>query len=220
MDKLSVLFNTAQEVIAMILVLLSIFGSIAFAASGAIVAIQQKYDLFGIFILGIATSFAGGLIRNLLIGIQVTMIWHQSTLFFAAIATIIVVILTPGFWIKKGAKWITILDAIGLSTFSVQGALLANRVHATLILIVVAALFTGIGGGVLRDLLAQRQPIVFQREIYALWTILVGIVIGMHWVQPQSEWQIYSLIILTFILRMTSVKLHLKLPSIKINHSL
>lgn len=199
----------------MILIFLSVFGSIAFAASGAIVGIQQKYDLFGIFVLGIATAFAGGLLRNLLIGIPVSMIWHQSTLFFTAIITMIVIILTPNYWTKSGAKWITLLDAIGLSTFSVEGALLANQYHATLILIVVAAMFTGVGGGVLRDVLAHRQPVVFQREIYAMWAILVGIVIGMHWVQPQREWQLYGLIFLTFILRMASVKFHLRLPIIK-----
>ncbi len=199
----------------MILVLLSIFGSIAFAASGAIVAIQQKYDLFGIFVLGISTAFAGGLIRNILIGIPVSMIWHQSTLFFTAILTMVVVIFTPDFWIKKGARWITILDAIGLSAFSVEGALLADQFHATLISVIVAATLTGVGGGVLRDLLAHRHPIVFQREIYALWAILVGIVIGMHWVHPHSEWQIYCLIVVTFLLRMASVKFHLRLPNIK-----
>ncbi len=202
----------------MILIFLSLFGSIAFAASGAIVAIQQKYDWFGIFVLGISTTFAGGLLRNLFIGIPVITIWHQSTYFFAAIITIMIIMLIPTYWLKRGAKWITIMDAVGLSTFSVQGALLANQHHMSLILIVVAAMFTSIGGGILRDVLAHRQPIVFQKEIYALWTIMVGLVIGLHLVHPQNEWQIYSLILLTFLLRMASVKFHLRLPIIKIKH--
>lgn len=68
----------------------SIIGTIAFAISGAIVAMEEEYDLFGVYLLGIVTAFGGGAIRNLLIGLPVSTLWSQEMMFQIAIAAITV----------------------------------------------------------------------------------------------------------------------------------
>ena len=66
----------------------SVIGTIAFAISGAIVAMEEEYDLFGVYILGIVTAFGGGAIRNLLIGLPVSTLWSQDMMFQIALAAI------------------------------------------------------------------------------------------------------------------------------------
>ena len=75
--------------------ILSIFGTIAFAISGAIVAMEEEYDILGIYILGIVTAFGGGAIRNLLIGVPVSALWEQGVLFQIALLSITLIFLFP-----------------------------------------------------------------------------------------------------------------------------
>src|SRR5699024_8700461 len=101
---------------------LNIIGTIAFAISGALVAINEDYDLLGIYILGFTTAFGGGLFRNILIGIPVQNIWMQSSLFITAFFVITAVFLAPNVWEGRWKKSITLFDAIGLAAFAIQGA--------------------------------------------------------------------------------------------------
>ena len=82
--------------------ILNIIGTIAFAISGAFIAIKVDYDILGVYILGFTTAFGGGLIRNLVIGIPVQNIWMQSTLFKFAFLAITLVLLFPKFGIFFG----------------------------------------------------------------------------------------------------------------------
>ena len=79
-------------------------GIIAFAISGAIVALEEKYDLLGFYVLGFITSFGGGAIRNLLTGIPIEQIWSQNTLFITAFVTITIVFFTPRRWLRVWEK--------------------------------------------------------------------------------------------------------------------
>lgn len=158
----------------------SVIGTIAFALSGAIVAMEEEYDLFGVYLLGIVTAFGGGAIRNLLIGLPVTTLWSQEMMFQIALAAMTVFFLLPQHLMKHWHRWGNISDAIGLAAFAVQGALYAVKLHLPLSAVVVAAMLTGSGGGIVRDLLAQRKPVVLRDEIYAMWAALAGLVIGLQ----------------------------------------
>ncbi len=196
----------------MVLTVLSLVGSVAFALSGALVAIEEEYDVFGILVLGFMTAFAGGMIRNLIVGLPIAMVWHQNASFTAAFVAMFFAIVAPVSMIKYGIKPILILDAMGLSTFAVQGALYAERIHAPLETVMVAAVMTGIGGGVLRDVLAQRKPIVLRADTYAIWALLAGGVVGFRWINSGSDWQIYMLILIIFVLRLLSIFFKWRLP--------
>jgi uncharacterized membrane protein YeiH len=198
----------------------SIFGTIAFAVSGAIIAMEEKYDILGVYILGIVTAFGGGAIRNLLIGIPVSDIWNQGTLFGFALFSITVVFLFPHKLLKQWQKCGNFFDAIGLAAFAIQGALYASQMHHSLSTVIVAAVLTGSGGGIIRDVLAGRKPIIFRSEIYAVWAILAGVIIGLD--KMKSAPELYILFSIIVVLRVCSYMYNWKLPnrSIKVNHEL
>ncbi|MBT2700373.1 trimeric intracellular cation channel family protein [Neobacillus sp. C211] len=189
---------------------LSMIGTIAFAVSGAIVAMEEEYDIFGVYILGIVTAFGGGAIRNLLIGVPVSALWEQGLFFQIALLSITAVFLFPSNLLKHWQKWGNLFDAIGLSAFAIQGALYAVKMNHPLSAVIVAAVLTGIGGGIIRDLLAGRKPIVLRSEIYAIWAILTGLFIGLKIVT--HSWELYSLFFLVTVLRVLSYTFDWKLP--------
>src|SRR5690606_38575298 len=125
----------------------------------------------------LVTAFGGGVIRNVLIGVPVTTLWSQKPLLMAAFLACLVVFVMPVAWLRHWRRSETFFDAIGLSAFAVQGALYATGQNHPLPAVVVAAMLTGIGGGMIRDLLAGRKPLVLREEIYAVWAMVAGLVI-------------------------------------------
>ena len=191
---------------------LSVVGSAGFALSGALVGLEQEYDLFGVLVLGLVTAFGGGIIRNLIVGIPVSAIWHQGAPFVAAMIAMGLALVLPITWSQYGKTPMLLFDAVGLATFAVEGALYAVRVHAPLGAVVAAATITGIGGGIIRDVLAQKKPLVLREEIYAAWALLAGLVVGLGWINPHRGWEVYGLILLVFCVRFLSVKFRWRLP--------
>ncbi|MDR6124086.1 trimeric intracellular cation channel family protein [Neobacillus drentensis] len=190
---------------------LSMIGTIAFAISGAIVAMEEEYDILGVYILGIVTAFGGGAIRNLLIGVPVSALWEQGLFFQIALLSITAVFLFPSNLLRHWQKWGNFFDAIGLSAFAIQGAIYAAKMNHPLSAVIVAAVLTGIGGGIIRDLLAGRKPIVLRSEIYAVWAILAGLIIGLK--LAVDSWELYTLFGLITILRVFSYTYDWKLPT-------
>ncbi|MFE8699174.1 trimeric intracellular cation channel family protein [Cytobacillus sp. FJAT-54145] len=189
---------------------LSMIGTVAFAVSGAIIAMEEEYDILGVYILGIVTAFGGGAIRNLLIGVPVSALWEQGLFFQIALLSITIVFLFPNKLLKHWQKWGNFFDAIGLSAFAIQGAIYASDMNHPISAIVVAAVLTGSGGGIVRDLLAGRKPLVLKSEIYAVWAILCGLLIGFKVITSPVE--LYMLFITITALRVISYTYKWKLP--------
>lgn len=189
---------------------LNVIGTIAFAMSGAVVALKVNYDLMGVYVLGLITAFGGGAVRNLFIGIPITQLWQQNTLFIIALITITIVFLLPSKAILFLTKW-SIFDAIGLSAFAVQGAMYAQATNLPIFAVMFSAAITGAGGGIIRDVLAQLRPIVFRQEIYLLWAVLAGLVIGLNWIT--EAYQFYLVFVVILICRTISHRYHWSLPS-------
>ncbi|TCW37382.1 putative membrane protein YeiH [Laceyella sacchari] len=192
--------------------ILNVVGISAFAISGAIIAMEEKYDLFGAYVLGLVTAFGGGVIRNALIGLPTDVLWKQELMIYVALIAITLVLFCPAKWFQYCKKWLNFFDAIGLAAFSVQGALYASDKGLPLVAVIFAAVMTGIGGGMIRDLLAGRKPLVLQKEIYALWSVITGVVIGLHWLE--DGWQLLALCVLVVALRMVSAIYGWHLPRI------
>ncbi len=190
----------------------NIIGTIAFAVSGAIVAMEEEYDILGVYVLGLVTAFGGGIVRNLLIGVPVSSVWEQGILLKIALIAMTVVFLLPSSWIWRWKRWESFFDAIGLSAFAIQGALYATQMQHPLSAVMVAAMMTGIGGGIIRDILAGRKPLVLREEIYAVWAMLAGLVIQQGWVNNEQPVQLYILFALIVVFRMVSVHYQWKLP--------
>lgn len=188
----------------------SFIGTFAFAISGAIIAMEEKYDLFGVYILGIVTAFGGGALRNLLIGLPPTALWEQGFLFQVAIICITIIFLFPNGLLIHWERWGNYFDAVGLSAFAIQGAMFAVQLELPLSAVIVAAVLTGAGGGIIRDLLAGRRPLVFKREIYAVWAALGGLLVGIGLFK--YDFALYLLLIVITALRIFSLVFHWRLP--------
>ncbi|WP_042461856.1 trimeric intracellular cation channel family protein [Neobacillus dielmonensis] len=191
----------------------NIIGTIAFALSGGIIASEEDYDLIGYYALGFITAFGGGAVRNLLIGVPVSALWSQGSLFLITFILITVLYFLP---INKLVNWkywsfsFGLLDAIGLSAFAIQGALYAKNLGLPTSAMIVAALLTGVGGGIIRDALSKRQPFVFKYELYAFWTILAGMILSFQIVDKDIYY--YFLFVIVVLLRMLSIKYHWHIP--------
>ena len=196
---------------------LSIFGTIAFAISGAIVAMEEEYDIFGVYLLGVVTAFGGGAIRNLLIGVPVSALWEQEMFFQIAIIAITIMFLFPQRLLRHWPLWGNFFDAIGLAAFAIQGALFAVQLNLPFSAAIVAVVLTGAGGGIVRDLLASRKPTVLRDEVYAAWAILIGLIVGLQLVT--SDIGLYLLFIIITALRVISYVRRWRLPFKKLRNS-
>ena len=192
---------------------LTFIGTIAFAISGTIIAMEEEYDILGVYILGIVTAFGGGAIRNLLIGVPVSALWDQSLYFTVALVSITIVFLFPTNLSKHWDRWGNFSDAIGLSAFAIQGAMSAVELNHPISAIIVSAALTGCGGGIIRDVLAGRKPLVFRKEIYAVWAIIAGLALGSGLFS--QAWHLYTLFIFVTLFRVLSYTYNWHLPNKK-----
>lgn len=157
-----------------------LIGTIAFAASGAMVAIDRDLDLFGIIFLGIITACGGGLMRDIILGVLPPNAFRDARFVLIAGVTSFVVFLYA--YLKGARYWrqrelmdhyINLLDALGLGIFSVIGARAAMRqgFADNAFLCIMMGMSTGVGGGILRDLLIRSIPAVLHKRIYAVASI-------------------------------------------------
>lgn len=190
--------------------LFSIIGTISFSVQGALIAMEKKFDLFAVYLFGIITAFGGGALRYVIIGETDFSIWVQRTPFFLSIFFVTLIILFPHFFIKSKWLWTNLLDAIGLISFAMEGALTAVAMGLPVSAVVVAALLTATGGGIFRDLLSQRKPILLQENVYGVWVVLVGLVIGLG--LATTEVHLLAVFILFTGLRVLSFLNNWKIP--------
>jgi uncharacterized membrane protein YeiH len=189
---------------------MTIIGTVAFAISGGIVAMEEDYDILGVYILGLVTAFGGGAIRNLLIGVPVTALWEQGNMFQIALLSITIIFLFANCLLRHWKRWGNLFDAIGLAAFAIQGAIYATEMGHPLSAVVVAAVLTGSGGGMIRDLLAGRKPVVLKSEIYAVWAAIAGLAIGFS--IAKNPFELYLLFFFIVGLRMASLIYKWRLP--------
>lgn len=190
---------------------LNIIGTVAFATSGAIVAMEEGYDLLGVVFLGLATAFGGGVLRNVLLGQPVTALWAQEWLLMVAVLATLAVFVLPRRWLQRWRALEVPFDAVGLAAFSIQAALIATELGFPLLAVVVASFLTGAGGGIIRDMLAHRRPLVFQpRIIYGAWAMSAGLAVYLGW--PRQAWTLAVLGGAVVALRLLSYHRRWSLP--------
>lgn len=196
-----------------------IIGTIAFALSGAFVALEKEMDIFGIVILALTTAVGGGMVRDVILGLTPPMALVNPVYSMVAMGTgVLVFIFTKlEFKIKSYKNFVdwmlNFVDAMGLGLFTMTGIAIAKNVSAeNSFLCLFVGVVTGIGGGILRDLFAGNIPFVFVKFFYASASLLGGIVciVGWNWF---AKWQcmLAGAVIVT-VLRVCAMCYHWKLP--------
>lgn len=208
-----------------VIFVLELIGAAAFSVSGAMVAIEKKADIFGVLFLAITTALGGGVIRDVLIGqIPPRMFVSYWYLLVAVIAALAV--FTDAYvrseryklHIDKLDAVNNIFDAIGLAVFTITGMNTAMAVSDNVILLLFVGMSTGIGGGMLRDVMTNTMPKVLRKRIYAVASLLGG---GLYYVMLLlGAGQLASVgcsMLLIFVLRLLATINKWNLPSVKLD---
>lgn len=192
--------------------LLEIIGTVAFAISGALLAIDKNMDYYGIIISAIINAVGGGIMRDILINQNLPSSLANPQNIIISILTAICVILFYKHVIRL-KRMLILADTIGLGAFTAIGTEIAirNDFNQPLVIITLAIL-TATGGGMLRDIFAKETPRVFQKEIYAVAALLgatLTIIINRF---VSSEVALYACLIFTILIRFICIKknIHLK----------
>ena len=211
------------------ILIIELIGIIAFAVSGALVAMKKNFDIFGIIVLGVITAVGGGAIRDIILGINPPAMFRNSLYVFVAFLTSIV---SFGFGalaalkFKKNRKFfidiVNFFDAIGLGVFAVTGTntAIVNGHADNAFLAIFVGVVTGIGGGMLRDILAGKIPFVLYKDVYASAAIIGASMYYVMYINHVNSFvSVSSAILVTILIRILATFYHLglpKLPKIKI----
>lgn len=145
---------------------LDMIGTAAFAASGAWAGVRRKMDLLGVLVLGMVTAIGGGTLRDLLLGDTPPFCLKDENYLWLSLVVSLVVFFVPK-KLESIKNPLQTLDAIGLGTFVVIGTGKALQFGLGPFGAILMGLMTATAGGVMRDVLSNRVPLILQREIYA-----------------------------------------------------
>jgi uncharacterized membrane protein YeiH len=192
--------------------IIDILGTFSFAASGAFAAMERRLDPFGVLIIAFATAIGGGTIRDLLIGdLPVAWLNHGTTIWVIVTAALITIFF--GSYLKKLDRMLFLFDAIGLGLFTMVGIQKGLAHGFSMGISIMLGTITGCFGGVLRDVLLNNVPLIFQKEIYASASILGGLLFFLMLFMGVGNNPAYILVILTvFFIRILAVRYNWSLP--------
>ncbi|MDP4117716.1 MAG: TRIC cation channel family protein [Bacillota bacterium] len=171
----------------MVTFIFAMIGTVAFAVSGAMTGLKKQMDIFGVITLGIVTAVGGGVIRDIIIGMVPPVIFRDPM--YAAVSAVIAAIMfipeMRRVFMKNQRlyeRFVLIMDSVGLGIFTVVGIQTCIE-HGTygVFLLIFVGVITGVGGGVLRDVLAGDMPYIFKKHIYACASVIGALVCVATW---------------------------------------
>jgi uncharacterized membrane protein YeiH len=192
---------------------LDLAGTFVFAVSGATAAKQRGLDLFGICAIAFTVACGGGIIRDLCIGaIPPAGLTNWYYLVAAIIAAGITIGLYP--FVQRLNQPVIFFDALGLSLFAVTGAQKSLAYGHNAEVAVLLGITTAVGGGVLRDILLNRIPVILEKEIYASAALMGAliVVLGNYLKWLSNDWVSIIALIICFGLRLLALRYHWNLP--------
>ena len=158
-------------------------GIVAFAFSGVELGLRRRLDLFGLIVLGVVTATGGGVLRDVLLQrVPLLFVRNDYLLLAAGSALVAILLLRQDSRGLRAALWLT--SSLGLGAFAVTGALAGLEADLGLPAVIVLAILTATGGGVVRDLLAARVPMVLRTEVNATAAALAAIAVWV--IEPRS----------------------------------
>lgn len=209
-----------------IMTAVELIGTVAFAVSGVLVGIGSGLDIFGVLFLGVMTATGGGIVRDCMIGKFPPSVFSESYLIAAAAGAAALVFLAAFIKRKEFIKFKerterinNIFDAAGLAAFSVSGARIAFDAGFgdNMLFAVLMGMMTGVGGGIARDVLADKTPYVLKKHIYALASVAGSMIYCI--IRKNFGESVYCTVISAlsvFVIRMLATKFRWKLPRIEL----
>lgn len=157
-----------------LLTVLDYIGAAAFAISGALAAMERRFDLFGILIMALVTAIGGGTLRDVLVGIT-PVLWMNNLEYLYFIGGVSVLAIAFRNQLYRYKDSLELFDAIGLGAFTILGVEIGiqNGLHP--LISVILGTMTGTFGGVIRDILRLKIPVIFHKEIYATASLSGGL---------------------------------------------
>lgn len=209
------------------LMIIEYIGTIAFAISGAIIAIENRMDILGVTILGSTTAVGGGILRDVIIGRTIPVVFSNPSYLIVAVITTLLVFVAVSFFKKldltQNKVYKTILnitDSLGLGVFVIIGA--TSTLDAGVdnyLLVLFCSVLTAVGGGVLRDIMAAKIPGIFRKHIYCLVAIFGAVFFYLLLINTaESMYNIIAIstILLVVVLRFLAFHFELNLPKVRI----
>jgi len=191
-----------------------ILGTVAFAISGVLVAMEKRLDLFGVGIIALVTAIGGGTLRDMLIG-NTPVTWTTTPLYmYIILGTVIVTILFQS-RLKYLRTSLFLFDTIGIGFYTMIGISKGMEAGLEPLICITLGTITASFGGVLRDILCNEIPVIFRKEIYATACILggAGYFLLRQTALPEGYAYLMGVVIVIGI-RLAAVRYHITLPNI------
>lgn len=209
-----------------LITVMEFIGTVAFAVSGALVAVGCSLDLFGVIIVGCVTAVGGGMIRDLLLGRTPPQIFYNPVILTVAVTTTLIVFVASYIRhsrftvIRERVERINnLFDALGLAAFSVTGVGVAlNGGHDGALIAITMGVLTGVGGGVIRDVLVNEKPYIFTKHIYAVASIIGSSIY--YLCATFTDYELvgtFASVGVTILIRLLAAKYRWELPKIDLN---
>jgi uncharacterized membrane protein YeiH len=194
--------------------LMDLLGTVAFAISGVLVAMEKRLDLFGVFIIAFVTAVGGGTLRDLLIGNTPVAWMLESTYIVTIVGTVILAIVFRE-KLKYLRRSLFLFDTLGIGLYTMVG--IEKGLYANLlpVMCIILGTITASFGGVIRDILCNEIPVIFRKEIYATACVIGGLSYFLLRKLPLDDEYVYLAAILIVIgIRLMAVRFKIVLPSI------
>ncbi|WP_297707089.1 trimeric intracellular cation channel family protein [uncultured Eudoraea sp.] len=198
--------------------LMDLLGTVAFAISGVLVAMDKRLDLFGVFIIAFVTAIGGGTLRDLLIGNTPVAWMLESTYIITIIGTVILAIIFRE-KLRFLRKSLFLFDTLGIGLYTMVGIEKGLNANLLPVMCIILGTITASFGGVIRDILCNEIPVIFRKEIYATACVLGGLSYFLLRKLPLDDEYVYLASILIVIgIRLVAVKYKIALPGIYKTH--
>lgn len=205
---------TDPQLVNSIQTIIEILGTLAFAISGIRHAAAKHFDWFGGFVCGFAVAIGGGTLRDVMLGLPP--FWMTSPLYIVCTIVAQIFVISFSRMLKRLDNAWFFFDTLGLASFTITGIQKTIECGYPFWVAIIMGCITGVAGGVIRDVLLNKTPVVLRKEIYAMASIVGGL---LYWVLTDMNVNMAITGVATFVfivtIRILAVKYHISLPVLK-----
>ena len=207
-------FFDDPELVHSVQQIIEFLGTLAFAISGIRHAAAKHFDWFGGFVCGIAVAIGGGTIRDVMLGVEP--FWMASPIYLICTLLAQAIVIVFARYLKRLDNAWFAFDTLGLALFTIAGIQKTLSCGHPFWVAIIMGCITGAAGGVIRDVLLNKVPVIFQKEIYAMASIAGGLLYWfMTWLGINLPVTVVVTFLLIVVIRFLAVKYHISLPVLK-----